>query len=202
MRTTLEASPDSPSRERSGRAPGRSQAEFSTRLLEPDALGDHIDQLYRAAWAMCGSRHDAEDLVQETFANVLKRPRFLRDGNAVGYLMRALRNTYASGYRRAASRPASRELFEDDVPADHQSPLRCPGDHACDRKRAAALQRSCHRRRPPRHVLSRSRTLTRNPRDDAHDAPSPRTAARGAPAHHRSVNTAPRDVNPRPKDPT
>lgn len=123
MRTTLKTSPDSPSRERSGRSPGRSEAEFSTRLLEPDALGDHIDQLYRAAWAMCGSRHDAEDLVQETFANVLKRPRFLRDGNAVGYLMRALRNTYASGYRRAASRPASRELFEDDVRADHQSPF-------------------------------------------------------------------------------
>lgn len=72
---------------------------------------------------MCGSRHDAEDLVQETFANVLKRPRFLRDGNEVAYLMRALRNTHASGYRRTASRPASRELFEDDVPAHHESPF-------------------------------------------------------------------------------
>ena len=67
----------------------------------------HIDQLFRAAWALCGSRDDAEDLVQETFVNVLKRPRLLRDGNEIGYLLRALRNTYASRYRRAARRRAS-----------------------------------------------------------------------------------------------
>ncbi|MBV9339179.1 MAG: hypothetical protein JO243_25095, partial [Solirubrobacterales bacterium] len=46
-------------------------------LLEPDRLPDHIDALYRAACALCGSRHEAEDLVQETFARVLKRPRFV-----------------------------------------------------------------------------------------------------------------------------
>jgi RNA polymerase sigma-70 factor, ECF subfamily len=85
-------------------------------------MGDHIDQLYRAAWAMCGSRHDAEDLVQEMSANVLKRPRFLRNSNKLGYLMRALRNTYANGYRRAAARPTSRELFEDDLPAQYENP--------------------------------------------------------------------------------
>ena len=33
-------------------------------------------------------------LVQETFLNVLKRPRVLRDGSEIGYLLRALRNTY------------------------------------------------------------------------------------------------------------
>lgn len=44
------------------------------RVLDPDGLADHIDRLYRAAWALCGSRQDAEDLVQETFATVLKRP--------------------------------------------------------------------------------------------------------------------------------
>jgi RNA polymerase sigma-70 factor (ECF subfamily) len=73
---------------------------------------------------MCGSQHDAEDLVQETFANVLKRPRFLRDGNERAYLMRALRNTYADGYRRPAHRAPSRELFEDDMPTHDQSPLK------------------------------------------------------------------------------
>ena len=41
--------------------------------LEPDALGDHLDRLYRAAWALCGSREDAEDLVQETYARVLAK---------------------------------------------------------------------------------------------------------------------------------
>jgi RNA polymerase sigma-70 factor (ECF subfamily) len=121
MQTTLETPLASPSHQSSRQVPERTRSASSARLLDPDDLGDHIDQLYRAAWAMCGSRHDAEDLVQQTFANVLKRPRFLRDGNARGYLMRALRNTYADTYRRAAGRPASRELFEDDAPAHDQS---------------------------------------------------------------------------------
>ncbi len=47
-------------------------------ILEPERLGQYFDPLFRAAWALCGSRHDAEDLVQETFLNVLKRPRFVR----------------------------------------------------------------------------------------------------------------------------
>ena len=34
------------------------------RILDPVRLGDHLDRLYRAAWALSGSREDAEDLVQ------------------------------------------------------------------------------------------------------------------------------------------
>jgi RNA polymerase sigma-70 factor (ECF subfamily) len=64
--------------------------------------------------SLCGSRHDAEDLVQETFVNVLKRPRLLRERNEIGYLLRALRNTYANRHRSAARRPATRELSEND----------------------------------------------------------------------------------------
>ena len=90
-------------------------------MLDPDGLGDHIDRLYRAAYALCGSRHDAEDLVQDTFANVLKRPRLLRDGNEIGYLLRALRNTHTNRFRTAARRPATHQLFEDDVPAATES---------------------------------------------------------------------------------
>jgi RNA polymerase sigma-70 factor (ECF subfamily) len=90
-------------------------------LLDPNRLPDYIDLLYRAAWALCGSRHDAEDLVQETFATVLKRPRLLRTDNDIGYLLRALRNTYATRYRIAARRPATRQLFEDDAPPVDES---------------------------------------------------------------------------------
>lgn len=82
-------------------------------LLEPDQLGDHIDALYRAARALCGSSHDAEDLVQETFTRVLKRPRFVRRDRELGYLLRALRNTHYSRYRTAARRPATVALEED-----------------------------------------------------------------------------------------
>jgi RNA polymerase sigma-70 factor, ECF subfamily len=87
------------------------------RVLQPDSLHRHQDQLYRAAWALCGSRHDAEDLVQETFANVLKRPRLLRNDNDIGYLMRALRNTYATHYRGNAHRRNDRALSEEDAAA-------------------------------------------------------------------------------------
>lgn len=75
--------------------------------LDPQSLTKHIDRLYRAAWALCGSREDAEDLVQETFARVLAKPRYLRGGEdeEIHYLMRALRNMFFSTRRSAARRP-------------------------------------------------------------------------------------------------
>jgi RNA polymerase sigma-70 factor (ECF subfamily) len=75
------------------------------RQLDPQALGEHIDRLYRAARALCGSREEAEDLVQETFARVLRRPRILRADDDSGYLLRALRNTFVSTRRAASRRP-------------------------------------------------------------------------------------------------
>jgi RNA polymerase sigma-70 factor, ECF subfamily len=84
------------------------------RPRDPKALPDHIDMLYRAAWALCGSRHEAEDLVQDTFARVLKRPRLLRSGNKVGYLLRALRNTNAARHRAATQHPIAVALLDSD----------------------------------------------------------------------------------------
>ena len=75
------------------------------RQLDPQMLCRHIDRLYRAAWFMCGSREDAEDLVQETLARVLSKPRMLRSDDDLGYLLRVLRNTCLSGRRTAARRP-------------------------------------------------------------------------------------------------
>lgn len=83
------------------------------RQLDPQALGDHVDRLFRAAWSLCGSREDAEDLVQETFARVLRKPRFLRSEDDLGYLLRVLRNTYFSQRRAAARRPQTTPLPED-----------------------------------------------------------------------------------------
>lgn len=82
--------------------------------LDPEALGDHIDRLYRAAWGLCGSREEAEDLVQETFAQILRRPRVLRGDEDIAYLLRALRNTFFSA-RRAASRRISATPVGDDL---------------------------------------------------------------------------------------
>lgn len=84
------------------------------RQLDPQTLGTHIDRLYRAAWGLCGSREDAEDLVQETYENVLRRPRLLQSDDDIGYLLRVLRNTFVSG-RRAAARRAQTTALPDDL---------------------------------------------------------------------------------------
>jgi RNA polymerase sigma-70 factor (ECF subfamily) len=81
--------------------------------LDPESLGDHVDRLYRAAWSLCGSREEAEDLVQETFARVLQKPRFLRNDDDIGYLLRVLRNAFVSGRRAAARRPVPAPLPDD-----------------------------------------------------------------------------------------
>jgi RNA polymerase sigma-70 factor, ECF subfamily len=89
------------------------------RTLDTARLGDHLDRLYRAAWALSGSREDAEDLVQETYARVLKRPRLIRYGDDLGYLLRALRNTFLTQKRTESRRLRPVALPDDlDVVAD------------------------------------------------------------------------------------
>jgi RNA polymerase sigma-70 factor (ECF subfamily) len=88
------------------------------RTLDPQSLTQHVDRLYRAAWALCGSREDAEDLVQETFARVLSRPRRLSGDDELYYLMRVLRNTFLTSRRTAGRRPVTVATLEDVVAAD------------------------------------------------------------------------------------
>jgi RNA polymerase sigma-70 factor, ECF subfamily len=89
-------------------APASSSASPSAlqpaRRLDPTTLGDHTDRLYRAARGLCGSREDAEDLVQETYARVLQKPRWLRAEDDLRYLLRVLRNTHYSRLRAAGRR--------------------------------------------------------------------------------------------------
>ena len=59
----------------------------------------HVQRLYRAAYGLCGSRADAEDLVQDTYERVLRRPRFVRRDDDLAYLLRVLRNTWVSSKR-------------------------------------------------------------------------------------------------------
>jgi RNA polymerase sigma-70 factor, ECF subfamily len=99
------------------------------RPLDPLRLGDHLDRLYRAAWAYVGSREDAEDLVQETFARVLARPRWLRKEDDLGYLLRALRNTFFNQKRAERRRlrpdplPEQLDLVADPGARDPQAML-------------------------------------------------------------------------------
>jgi RNA polymerase sigma-70 factor, ECF subfamily len=79
--------------------------------LLPEVLADHLDRLYRAAWAMCGSREDAEDLVQETYARVLAKKRVIAtDADALPYLLTVLRNTFRSSLRTRSRRPRTSTL--------------------------------------------------------------------------------------------
>jgi RNA polymerase sigma-70 factor, ECF subfamily len=101
----------------------------SRRVLDASRLGRHLDRLYRAALGMCGSPHDAEDLVQEVCVRVLAKPRLLSGEDDLGYLLRVLRNTFISSRRTAARRPASAtapedlERFEAATAADPQRAL-------------------------------------------------------------------------------
>jgi RNA polymerase sigma-70 factor, ECF subfamily len=69
---------------------------------------------------MSGSRDLAEDLVQETYVKVLSRPRLLRRDDDLGYLVKALRNTWYSHLRNERTRRGStdpREQAPDDLAA-------------------------------------------------------------------------------------
>jgi RNA polymerase sigma-70 factor (ECF subfamily) len=88
--------------------------------LDPQSLTRHIDRLYRAAWGLCGSKEDAEDLVQETFARVLSRPRQLH-GDELGYLMKVLRNTFLTSRRTASRRPQTAARLEEGIAADERT---------------------------------------------------------------------------------
>jgi len=81
--------------------------------LLPEVLADHLDRLYRAAWALCGSREDAEDLVQETYAKVLAKKRVIASHeDALPYLLTVLRNTFRSSLRTRSRRPRTAVMEE------------------------------------------------------------------------------------------
>jgi RNA polymerase sigma-70 factor, ECF subfamily len=89
--------------------------------LDPDRIVDHLPRLYRAARAWTGSREEAEDLVQETYARVLSRPRFIRGEGELAYLLRALRNTLISERRTRARRPVTSPLIEESATGARRS---------------------------------------------------------------------------------
>jgi RNA polymerase sigma-70 factor, ECF subfamily len=70
-------------------------------------LSEHVRRLFRAAYALCGSRSDAEDLVQETYVRVLGSQRTAHHKENLPYLMRALRNTWVDFQRARAARPVA-----------------------------------------------------------------------------------------------
>lgn len=96
------------------------------RQLDAQALGDHIDRLYRAARCLCSSRQEAEELVHETFAQVGKKPRRPAAEHDLLYLLNVLRKTFiaraAAGRPEILPQPDVMELVEDATvsPLEHR----------------------------------------------------------------------------------
>ena len=107
------------------------------RRLDPDRAVEHLPRLYRVARAWTRSREEAEDLVQETYAHVLARPRLLRGDDELGYLIRALRNTLISQRRAESRRPVTAELIDDTALGTRESDD--PADAAEKRRVFAAI---------------------------------------------------------------
>lgn len=73
--------------------------------FEADAL-PFLDQLYSAALRMTRSPHDAEDLVQETYAKAFSAFHQFKPGtNLKAWLYRILTNTYINSYRKKQRQP-------------------------------------------------------------------------------------------------
>ena len=109
-----------PARSRPWTRPPRS----GPQRLDPEVLGSYLGRLLRTASALCDSREDAEDLVQETIARILARPRWLRGENESAYLTQALRNTFLTNTRSADRRPRAIATLEELDPADRRTDTR------------------------------------------------------------------------------
>src|SRR5437588_8287536 len=107
---------------RSGPWAGPSRS--GTQRLDPEVLGAHLGRLLRTASALCDSRESAEDLVQETVARILARPRWIRGGDELAYLTQALRNTFVTSTTTAARRPRAVTPLEEFDPADRRTGAR------------------------------------------------------------------------------
>ena len=165
------------------------------RPLDPERLGDHLDRLYRAAWALSGPREDAEDLVQETYARVLARPRLLRNEDDLGYLLRALRNTFLNQKRRrgaAGCVPIRSPTSSTSSPTRRRRAAagRARGRRALCRHRGAPgrLPGRPRRRRRHRALLQGGGTRPADPRGDGDEPPLPRPPAGRAPARRRRTS--------------
>jgi RNA polymerase sigma-70 factor (ECF subfamily) len=92
-------------------------------FLDVDSALRHLDRMVAAARALCGNHVDADDLVQEVFLSLMQRPRRLKGGSELAYLMTMLRNAQVDRYRAATRRQTS-SLEEAEEPEDPRSGLR------------------------------------------------------------------------------
>jgi RNA polymerase sigma-70 factor (ECF subfamily) len=92
--------------------------------LTADTALLNLDRLQGAALALCGNQADADDLVQDVFLTLLRRPRRLSGGSPLAYLMTMLRNRFIDDRRAVVRRPPGIALEDAEEPADGRDSLR------------------------------------------------------------------------------
>ena len=115
--------------------------------LDAERATRHTDALYRCAYALAGDPHEAQDLVQDVFESLTRRPRELRnDQRERAYLLAMLRHRYYDAFRAKRRRP---QLVELDRPGEEQEAHAGDGPEARaehgDVMRAVAALRPHHR---------------------------------------------------------
>ena len=83
----------------------------------------HLDRMVAAARSLAGNHADADDLVQEVMLSLMQRPRRIKSGSELAYLMTMLRNAQVDRYRAATRRQTS-SLEDADEPEDPRGGLR------------------------------------------------------------------------------
>ena len=103
MRRPAHARPTRPALARPSRSDGKTR-------LDPATVTEHLDLMYRVALAMCGSPHDAQDIVQDACVRLLSRPRRVEHGRERAYLVTAVRHAWFDRLRARSSRPQPAKL--------------------------------------------------------------------------------------------
>lgn len=91
--------------------------------LDADSALCHLDRLLAAGRALTGNHADADDLVQDVYLGLLRRPRRLDRGSELAYLMTMLRNAQIDRFRASARRQTV-ALQEAEEPEDPRGGLR------------------------------------------------------------------------------
>lgn len=88
----LNATTDPPIQRQSGNP--SSSRPGKPRRLDPRRLPCNMDKLHRIARSLTRSEHEAEELVQETFMQVLKAPRYINHDSDLPYLAATMRRAF------------------------------------------------------------------------------------------------------------
>jgi RNA polymerase sigma-70 factor (ECF subfamily) len=108
------------------------QKNYQNRQFEELTFG-YLDQLFRFAYARLGNRHDAEDVVQETYLKAYRAFGTFRNGTSIkNWLTQILMNNVRDHYRKA-SRKVQTVNIADEIEESSEEPAQIgPEQEMCD----------------------------------------------------------------------